>query len=121
MLVEYNSARFEAVWLDEEGRPRVEQIRVSGLLGDDDIAFAHGPDALDLSALTGRGRDFVAVLDGGPGNDSSRAPPVATAWTAAAAATRCSAWPATIACSATAARASPATTTCCLPARATTT
>ena len=70
LLVQYNAALFEAVWLDDEGQPRIEQVRVSGLLGNDDIAFVEGPGALNLSTLTSRGRDFVAVIDGGPGNDT---------------------------------------------------
>ena len=32
----------------------------------------NGPLALDLSGLTGRSRDFVAVFDGGPGDDLLR-------------------------------------------------
>ena len=71
LMVELGDARVEAVWRDAEtGRPLIEQFRVSGLGGDDDIAFATGSDALDLSGLLGRGQAFVTMLDGGPGNDT---------------------------------------------------
>ncbi len=73
LLVEYNDARLEAVWFDDQGVARVEQLRVSGLLGDDTIEIVDaGPRALDLSSLIGRSRDFVAVFDGGPGDDLLR-------------------------------------------------
>ena len=73
LLVEYNAARLEAVWRDAQGKPLVEQFRISGLLGNDTIGFVQeGDQALDLSALTGRSNDFVGVIDGGPGNDSLR-------------------------------------------------
>lgn len=67
----------EARWAAEELQddqsirftPLVEQIRVAGLTGDDTITFAQGDDELDLSVLSARSRDFVTVLEGGPGND----------------------------------------------------
>src|SRR2546422_183394 len=58
-----------AVWRDRVGTPLVEQFRVSGLGGNDEISFVTGPDAVDLSALVARSDDFIAVFDGGPGND----------------------------------------------------
>ncbi|MAE67893.1 MAG: hypothetical protein CMJ18_26865, partial [Phycisphaeraceae bacterium] len=71
LMVELGDARVEAVWRDAtSGIPLIEQFRVSGLGGNDDIAFATGPDALDLTDLLGRGQEFVAMLDGGPGNDT---------------------------------------------------
>ncbi|MCP5307613.1 MAG: hypothetical protein H6953_19580, partial [Chromatiaceae bacterium] len=69
LAVEYNDALLEAIWLDESGAPRIEQFRVSGLLGDDEISFVQGEGALDLSSLADRSRDFVGVFDGGPGDD----------------------------------------------------
>ncbi len=67
----------EARWATEELQddetvkftPLVEQIRVAGLTGDDTIAFTQGDEALDLSVLSARSRDFVTVIEGGPGND----------------------------------------------------
>ena len=66
---------FEAKWKDGDNL-LVEQFRVSGLLGQDTIEFADGTVtgeiALDLSPLNERSNDFVAVFDGGPGNDILR-------------------------------------------------
>ncbi len=55
-------------WRDASG-PLVEQFRISGLGGDDTIAFGTGADALDVSDLSARSDEFVAVFDGGPGDD----------------------------------------------------
>ena len=95
---------FTANWCDygdtgnfPKGRALVEQIRVSGLNGDDDIQFLDatgscfdvntaqfmsaesvsgnsgfypsGVAGLETSDLSARGSDFVGVIDGGPGND----------------------------------------------------
>ena len=67
LMVEYDDARLEAVWRDGQGAPRVEQFRVSGLAGNDHIEV---DQSLDLSALANRSNDFVAVFDGGPGDDT---------------------------------------------------
>jgi len=68
--------------LDPNGRALVEQFRISGLLGNDEIsfvaepyvAFAGTPAAknvlpVDIGDLSARSDDFVGVIDGGPGND----------------------------------------------------
>ena len=69
LMVEYNQARMEVVW-SEFGIPLIDQFRISGLGGDDWIEFVRGEQALDLTPLINRSRDFVAVIDGGPGNDT---------------------------------------------------
>lgn len=56
-------------WRAADGTPLVEQIRVSGLLGDDTIGFVQGENALDISDLVARSNDFVGVFDGGSGDD----------------------------------------------------
>jgi len=58
-----------ANWRDSVGDPVVQQFRVSGLGGNDNISFPEGPNALDVSALTARSNDWVSAIDGGPGND----------------------------------------------------
>ncbi|MEO1995639.1 MAG: hypothetical protein ABGZ17_10235, partial [Planctomycetaceae bacterium] len=72
-----------ATWLTtaegEPPTPRIEQFRVSGLMGDDqiefldtaDAAYKHGDGyrALQVSLLNDRTDDFTAVIDGGPGDD----------------------------------------------------
>ncbi|RLC09329.1 MAG: hypothetical protein DRH43_08470, partial [Deltaproteobacteria bacterium] len=59
-------------WRDADGKPTVEQFRISGLAGNDDIGFVEGASAVDVSDLTDRSNDWVAVIDGGPGNDILR-------------------------------------------------
>ena len=66
LSVSYNGATIEADWTDATG-PLVEQIRVAGLTGNDDIRF---DSSLDLSVLSARSRDFVTIIEGGPGNDT---------------------------------------------------
>ncbi|MGI0501371.1 calcium-binding protein, partial [Limnospira platensis] len=56
-------------WKRADGVPLVEQIRISGLGGDDIIGFVPGRNAVNVDALSERSRDFVSVIDGGPGND----------------------------------------------------
>ncbi len=68
LMVEHGEARIEAVWT-ENGNPLIEQFRVSGGTGDDTIEFVRGENAVDVSSLVGRSRDFVSTIDGGPGND----------------------------------------------------
>ena len=121
LLVEYNLARFEAVWLDEQGQPRIEQMRVSGLLGNDRIEFVEDTGALDLSVLSSRGRDFVAVIDGGPDNDTLRGTPGRDRLDGGTGSDTLFGPRAMTACTVTEVRALPLTTTCSTPARATTT
>ncbi|MEO1614598.1 MAG: LamG-like jellyroll fold domain-containing protein [Planctomycetota bacterium] len=47
----------------------VEQFRVSTGLGDDTISF---DESLDLTPLSTRSRDFVTVINAGPGDDTIR-------------------------------------------------
>src|SRR5438094_895578 len=69
--------------LDPDGRPLVEQFRISGLLGDDNISFVAEPYQafagtpaektvlpLDIGDLNDRSDDFVGVIDGGPDDDT---------------------------------------------------
>ena len=58
-----------AGWRDQNGRPLVEQFRISGLGGDDELGFAVGAKAPDLAELSLRSRDWVGVIDGGSGDD----------------------------------------------------
>ncbi|MEQ8667930.1 MAG: choice-of-anchor U domain-containing protein [Pirellulales bacterium] len=60
-----------AEWKDDSDNPLVEQFRIAGLMGDDNIGFLQGAAALDLSPLDAS-TDWVAVVDGGPGNDRLR-------------------------------------------------
>jgi len=79
LSVGYSNRNIQASWRDftdpsdTNGKPRVEQIRVSGLGGADTIGFlattTAGIDPLDVTDLTARSDDWVGVLDGGPGND----------------------------------------------------
>ena len=54
------------------GQPLVEQFRISGLGGHDDLGFASGSDALDFAAISDRTDDWVGVIDGGAGDDILR-------------------------------------------------
>ena len=74
-----DQASFEFIWRDANGTPLIEQFRISGLNGDDQIKFlqADDPDLelngsvpLDIGDLTTRSRDWVGVIDGGPGSDT---------------------------------------------------
>ena len=72
-------------WRNADGSPVIEQFRISGLMGSDTIgfyqdfpqvheipgatAFFSGLVPLNVSALTARSDDWVAVLNGGPGGD----------------------------------------------------
>ncbi|MBE3133464.1 MAG: hypothetical protein IMZ55_08310, partial [Acidobacteria bacterium] len=56
-------------WRDAAGTPLVEQFRLAGGMGDDVLGFVGGPGAVDMTALNARSRDWVAAIDGGPGND----------------------------------------------------
>src|SRR5439155_697841 len=78
LKVEYNDVVVLANWrqirIDPFTQVRtdvllVEQLQVSGLLGNDRVEFVQGADAVDVSQLSSRSDDFVAVLDGGPGDD----------------------------------------------------
>ncbi|MEM7230139.1 MAG: hypothetical protein AAF432_15135, partial [Planctomycetota bacterium] len=68
LRVSYNGEDIDGTWRDQDTL-FIEQIRVSGLLGDDVLEF---DPSLDLSELARRSRDWVGVLDGGPGNDTLR-------------------------------------------------
>ncbi|HEY4636255.1 MAG TPA: calcium-binding protein, partial [Rhodospirillales bacterium] len=82
LYVDFNGHDIFAPWRSAPtagnplGVPLVEQIRVSGLVGDDDIAFldlsAPGVEPLDIGDLNARSDDYVGVIDGGPGNDILR-------------------------------------------------
>ena len=63
---------FLASWRHADGTPLVEQFRIAGLSGNDSIEFATGRNRIDVSELVSRSTDFVAVIDGGPGNDILR-------------------------------------------------
>ncbi|MEX0330765.1 MAG: LEPR-XLL domain-containing protein, partial [Puniceicoccaceae bacterium] len=64
-----------AEWKDDNGVPLVEQFRIAGFGGDDTIGFVDGSgllEPLDIGALASRGvtvKDFIGVIDGGPGDD----------------------------------------------------
>ncbi|MAE66420.1 MAG: hypothetical protein CMJ18_19295, partial [Phycisphaeraceae bacterium] len=58
-----------ANWRDTDGTPLVEQFRISGLGGDDELGFVAGPSAVDFSQLSERSLDWVGVIDGGSGDD----------------------------------------------------
>ncbi|MEM9825839.1 MAG: LamG-like jellyroll fold domain-containing protein, partial [Planctomycetota bacterium] len=64
----YNGVDLQLAWTRED-EFLVEQIRVDGMTGDDVISI--DPN-LDLSALSQRSRDFVTILEGGPGDDELR-------------------------------------------------
>ncbi|MCA9137168.1 MAG: hypothetical protein KDB00_10425, partial [Planctomycetales bacterium] len=66
LQINFNGREIISQWRDADGVPRIEQFRVSGLLGNDTLVFN---PALDLTDLADRSNDFVAVLDGGPGDD----------------------------------------------------
>jgi ELWxxDGT repeat protein len=73
---DYNGREILAPWRNATGIPLVEQIRVTGLGGDDHIEFLREDDtvrgifAVDTSYLTTRGNDFVGHFEGGAGNDT---------------------------------------------------
>ena len=73
ILVEYNDARFEAIWLsrnpDGSLRPLVEQFQLSGLMGDDTVSVQLDEEAVTLLEQNTPGNPWVAVVGGGPGND----------------------------------------------------
>ncbi len=58
-----------ANWRDVDGTPLIEQFRISGLGGDDELGFVAGPGAVDLSGLSQRSTDWVGVIDSGSGDD----------------------------------------------------
>lgn len=71
MNVGYNGRSIAVNWLAGT-TPLIEQIRVSGLAGNDEIGFSEGAQALAPRGLGQAGADFFGVLDGGPGNDTLR-------------------------------------------------
>ena len=62
-------------WRDSSGRPLVEQFSISTLGGNDVVEFVEGPNALDVRDLIARSDDWVAVLEGGAGNDLLKGTP----------------------------------------------
>ncbi|HHK42316.1 MAG TPA: calcium-binding protein, partial [Planctomycetaceae bacterium] len=56
-------------WRSTDGTPLVEQFRIAGLGGNDELGFVSGDNAVDLKSLSARSTDWVGVLDGGSGND----------------------------------------------------
>ncbi len=76
-------------WANSAGQPEIEQFQIAGLGGNDQIGFGiraaelgngaifapfditnrNDRDPIDLKALAARSRDWVAVFDGGGGND----------------------------------------------------
>ena len=65
---------FQAAWCDSNGIPLIQQFRINGLGGNDNIGFVTqatgNVQPLDISVLTARSTDWVSVIDGGPGNDT---------------------------------------------------
>ncbi len=64
------AAPLHVVWRDVAGRALVEQFRINGLNGNDELGFAVGANAVNVSDLVDRSRDWVTVINGGPGNDT---------------------------------------------------
>ena len=56
-----------ANWRDAEDNLLVEQVQITGGLGDDYLEFSR---EIDVTDLTNRSRDWTTVLLGGPGNDT---------------------------------------------------
>ncbi len=81
---------------DLNGKPLLEQIRVSGLGGDDTLEFISTPSGtmkpLDVSDLTARSNDWIGVLDGAQEMTHSRELPRAIAWMVVSAATLSLLW-----------------------------
>ncbi len=84
LAIDYNGRFMVANWRDfsdtsdPNGKPLVDQFRISGLGGNDTIDFVASTitlgggqllSSLDTSDLTSRSNDWIAVIDGGPGND----------------------------------------------------
>jgi hypothetical protein len=73
---DYNGREILAPWRNAAGIPLVEQIRITGLGGDDHIEFLRRDDTtrniytVDTSYLTARGNDFVGHIEGGAGDDT---------------------------------------------------
>ncbi len=54
-------------WRDAHGTPLVEQVQITGGLGDDYLEFSR---EIDVTPLTSRSNDWTSVLLGGPGSDT---------------------------------------------------
>jgi Ca2+-binding RTX toxin-like protein len=67
--VNLNGQQLTAGWRDANGNPLVEQFQISGLGGDDELGFEAGTFAVDFGDLAVRSRDWIAVLNGGSGDD----------------------------------------------------
>ncbi len=66
-MVNYNGRPLPITIKDEFGNTLIEQYQINGLAGDDQIGFEASFDTSDLAA---RSRDWVAVFQGGSGNDT---------------------------------------------------
>ncbi|XZE17820.1 SdrD B-like domain-containing protein [Pirellulaceae bacterium SH449] len=67
--VQYNQRTLTFPWRDRNGIATLEQFQINGLAGDDILGFVQGSGAVRLSDLALRSRDWVAVINGGSGND----------------------------------------------------
>ncbi len=111
LVVNMNTRLLTAQWKnysdlsDTNGRPLIEQFRISGLGGGDTIEFVTGSTMLDVSDLTERSDDWVGVIDGAPAAIRCADRARAIGSTAAMAAIRSTAWRAMINCGATAVQA----------------
>src|SRR5581483_1288608 len=93
LLFDYDGRPLLANWVDSAGNLLVQQVRIEGVSGDDDIEFLDstqvqaegnvpyvqgllaargdfGLQPVDVSPLTARSNDWVGVIDGGPGDDT---------------------------------------------------
>ncbi len=66
-IVTYNGRQLPITIKDSGGNTLVEQYQINGLSGNDVIEFL---PTFDTSDLADRGRDFVAVFQGGSGDDT---------------------------------------------------
>jgi Ca2+-binding RTX toxin-like protein len=67
--VQYNDRTLLLPWRDGQGVATIEQFQINGLAGDDVLGFLQDERAVNLSELALRSRDWVAVINGGSGND----------------------------------------------------
>ncbi len=67
LVVDYSGLSLLANIRDVSGAVTIEQFQVDGLGGNDSIGFS---ETLDLSELAQRSRDWVAVFNGGSGDDT---------------------------------------------------
>jgi len=55
--------------LEHIAKPLLEQFRISGGEGGDELGFVAGSSAVDVDGLSEKSNDWVGVIDGGPGDD----------------------------------------------------